>query len=65
MDDRFDMDDIMARLDAGMAASARTVSIVRLRWRERRGGAAHIPMQDKLDIEELIAVLEASIGGIP
>lgn len=39
-----------------------TASIVRLRWRVRRGGAAHRPMEERLEREESIARLDAGIA---
>lgn len=63
MDERFDKDDIIARLDAGIEVQARTASIVRLRWRVRRGGAAFMPIHDRLDMEAPIAMLDAGTAG--
>lgn len=54
----------MAKLDTGIWAQAMTVSIVRLRCLVRRGGAVHMPIQERLEREETIAKLDAGIARV-
>ena len=39
-----------------------TASMVRLLWRVRRGGAAHIPIDERFERDETIARLDSGIA---
>lgn len=58
MDDKLDILDIIAKLDTGIWAPEITASMVLLRCLVRRGGAAHSPMDERLEREDVIVILD-------
>jgi len=53
-----DILDIIAKLDTGIWAAEITASMVLLRCRVRSGGAAHRPMEERLEREDVIDILD-------
>jgi hypothetical protein len=64
MDDKLDILDIIAKLDTGIWAAEITASIVLLRCLVRRGGAAHSPMEERLERDDVIVILDCGIARI-
>jgi hypothetical protein len=53
-----DILDIIAKLDTGIWAPDMTASMVLLRCLVRRGGAAHSPMEERLERDEVMDILD-------